>query len=103
MKKLALVVMLVAALMFIGCAKPTPEDVAKDYVKKRFSPDFGMKLDASELEYEILKENEDSATIKISGNIFYEENVELEKVEDQWMIKDFLAGSEKATTADIAH
>lgn len=87
MRKVLCLVMVVAALMFFGCAKSNPEDVAKDYVNKEFSPDAGVTLDTTELEYKVIKEEEDNATIKVSGSIHYSEVLYLIKVDDKWEIK----------------
>jgi hypothetical protein len=86
MKRIVCVVMLISALMFFGCAKPGPEDVAKDYVKKQFDPDFGVTLNTSGLTYEVLKKDENNVTVKVSGNIYYEENIKLVKTDGQWTL-----------------
>ena len=78
--------MLVATLMFFGCAKPGPEDVAKDYIKKHFDPDFGVTLNTSDLAYKVLDKGENNVTIKVSGNIYYEENIKLVKANGNWTI-----------------
>lgn len=87
MKKILCCVMLTAAFMLFGCAKTTPQDAAKDYVKKQFRFDPGVKLDTTKLEYNVIKEEDDNATIKVSGSIYYSEIIYLEKVGDKWGIK----------------
>ena len=87
MRKILCCLMLTAALMIFGCAKPTPQDAAKDYVDKQFRLDPGVNLDISKLEYNIIKEADDEATIKVSGSIYYTEIIYLEKIGDKWEIK----------------
>lgn len=87
MKKILCCVMLTAVLMIFGCAKPTPQDVAKDYVKQQFRFDPGVALDMTELEYDVIKEEDDNATIKVSGSIHYAEIIYLVKVGDKWDVK----------------
>jgi len=79
--------MLTAALMIFGCAKPTPQDAAKDYVNQQFRFDSGVKIDTTKLEYNFIKEEDDNATIKVSGSIYYSEIIYLVKVGDKWEIK----------------
>jgi hypothetical protein len=97
MKKMLCGVMVIAAIMLFGCSKPTPEEVAKDYVKKQFASDYNVKLHTSTLAYKIVKEDEDSATVNVSGNIYYEEDIQLVKDGDKWILK-----SEAAQTKAVA-
>lgn len=73
--------------MIFGCAKPTPQDAAKDYVNQQFMFDPGVKLDLTQLEYNVIKEGDDEATIKVSGSIDYSEIIYLVKVNAKWEIK----------------
>jgi len=97
MKKMLCGVMVIAAIMLFGCSKPSPEEVAKDYVKKQFAADYGVKLNTSTLAYKIVKEDENSATVTVSGNIYYEEDIKLVKDGGKWMLK-----SEAAQTKAVA-
>ena len=94
MKKMFCGVMAIAAIMLFGCSKPTPEEVAKDYVKNQFAPAYGVKLNTSTLKYEIVKEGENSATVTVSGNIYYEEDIQLVKDDDKWILKSEAAQTE---------
>jgi hypothetical protein len=94
MKKMLCGVMAIAAIMLFGCSKPTPEEVAKDYVKNQFAPAYGVKLNTSTLKYEIVKEDENSATVTVSGNIYYEEDIQLVKDDDKWILKSEAAQTE---------
>jgi len=87
MKKILCLVLVVVALMFFGCAKSTPEDAAKDYVNKQFTPAAGVKLDTTKLEYNVIKEDDDEVTIKVSGSIQYSETIYLVKEGDKWDVK----------------
>ena len=87
MKKIWCCIMLAAALMIFGCAKPTPQDAAKDYVNQQFRLDPGVTLDTTKLEYNVIKEEKDNATIKVSGSIHYAEIIYLVKVGDKWEVK----------------
>lgn len=87
MKKILWLLMLMAALIMFGCAKSSPEDVAKDYVNKEFRPDPGVTLDTTKLEYNVIKEEDDNATIKVSGLIHYSEVIYLVKEGDKWKVK----------------
>jgi hypothetical protein len=79
--------MLTAALIIVGCAKPTPQDAAKDYVNKQFRFDPGVTIDTKNLEYNVIKKDDDNATIKVSGSIHYSEIIYLVKVGDKWEVK----------------
>lgn len=87
MKRILCMAILGAALVVFGCAKPTPEDAAKDYAKELFKPNYGAKMDMSKLEYNITKEGDDQVAVKISGPIYYEETIILSKVDGKWQIK----------------
>ena len=87
MKKILCCLMLTAALITFGCAKPTPQDAAKDYVNQQFTFDPGVRLDITKLEYTVIKEEDDNATIKVSGPIQYSEIIYLVKVGDKWEIQ----------------
>ena len=97
MKKMLCGVMVIAAIMLFGCAKPSPEEVAKEYVKKQFASDYSVKLHTSTLTYKIVKEDENNVTVNVSGNIFYEEDIQLVKDGDKWVLR-----SEAAQTEAVA-
>jgi hypothetical protein len=80
--------------MLFGCSKPSPEDAAKEYVKKQFASDFGVKLHTSTLAYKIVKEDENSATVNVSGNIVYEEDIQLVMDGGKWVLKSEAAQRE---------
>ena len=87
MKKMLCGVVVIAAIMLFGCSKPSPEEVAKEYVKKQFASDYNVKLHTSTLAYKIVKEDEHNVTVNVSGNIFYEEDIELVKDGSKWVIR----------------
>lgn len=97
MKKMLCGVMAIAAIMLFGCSKPSPEEVAKNYVKNQFAPAYGVNFNTSALTYKIVKEDENSATVAVSGNIYYEEDVQLVKDGGKWVLK-----SEAAQTKAVA-
>lgn len=97
MKKMLCGLMAIAAIMLFGCSKPSPEEVAKDYVKKQFTADYGVNLNTSTLAYKIVKEDENSATVNVSGNIYYEEDIKLVKDGKKWVLK-----SEATQTKTVA-
>jgi hypothetical protein len=94
MKKIFCGVMVMVAIMLFGCSKPSPEDAAKEYVKKQFASDFGVKLHTSTLAYKIVKEDENSATVNVSGNIVYEEDIQLVMDGGKWVLKSEAAQRE---------
>ena len=94
MKKIFCGVMVMVAMMLFGCSKPSPEDAAKEYVKKQFASDFGVKLHTSTLAYKIVKEDENSATVNVSGNIVYEEDIQLVMDGGKWVLKSEAAQRE---------
>jgi len=102
MKKMLCGVMVIAVIMLFGCAKPTPEEVAKEYVKKQFTSDYGVKLHTSTLAYKIVKEDENNVTVNVSGNIFYEEDIQLVKDGDKWVLRSEAAQTEAVATAPEA-
>ena len=102
MKKMLCGVMVIAAIMLFGCSKPTPEEVAKDYVKKQFASNRSVKLHTSTLAYKVVKEDENSATVSVSGNIFYEEDIKLVKDGKKWVLKSE-AVQTKAVAAEPEH
>ena len=87
MKKILCCLILTAALIIFGCAKPTPQDAAQDYVNQQFTLDSGVTLDTTKLEYNVIKEEDDNATIKVSGPIHYSEIIYLVKEGDKWEVK----------------
>lgn len=95
MKKWLLAVMMVGMAVLFGCNKPSPENVAKDYVKKVFNPEYHAKLDTSKLKYSVLEKKSNQATVKVSGNIYFEKDIELVKIGGKWKIKE--EGKEMAT------
>ena len=79
--------MILSVLMLFGCGKDSPEDVAKDYVKKQFKLDNADKLDTSDLKYTVTEDQEgNNATVKVSGTIKYEEKIHLIKENGKWII-----------------
>ncbi len=99
MKKMLCGVMVIAAMMLFGCSKPSPEEAAEEYVKKQFASDFGAKLHTSDLTYKIVKEDENNVTVNVSGNIFYEEDIQLVKDGNKWVLKSEVAQT-KAVAAE---
>ncbi len=94
MKKMLCGVIVIAAIMFFGCSKPAPEEVAKEYVKKQFVSDHRVKFHTSTLTYKIVKEDENSVTVNVSGNIYYEEDIKLVKDGNKWVLKSDAARTE---------
>jgi outer membrane biosynthesis protein TonB len=94
MKKMLCGVMVMVAIMLFGCSKPSPEEAAEEYVKKQFASDFGAKLHTSNLAYKIVKEDEHNATVNVSGNIFYEEDIQLVMDGGNWVLRSEAAQRE---------
>jgi hypothetical protein len=87
MKKIICLGMILSVLMVFGCGKDSAEDVAKDYVKKQFTLDNAGKLDTSNLTYTVSEDKEgNTATVKVSGTITYEEQIRLIKENGNWII-----------------
>jgi len=86
--------MVMVAIMLFGCSKPSPEEAAEEYVKKQFASDFGAKLHTSNLAYKIVKEDEHNATVNVSGNIFYEEDIQLVMDGGKWVLRSEAAQRE---------
>ena len=99
MKKMLCGVMVMVAIMLFGCSKPSPEEAAEEYVKKQFASDFGAKLHTSNLAYKIVKEDEHNATVNVSGNIFYEEDLQLVMDGGKWVLRSE-AAQRKAVAAE---
>ena len=100
MKKIIYLGMILSVLMVFGCGKASVEDVAKDYVKKQFTLDTAGKIDTSNLTYTVTEDKEgNSATVKISGTINYEEEIHLIKEDKKWIISKgkIATGKTKAT------
>lgn len=95
MKKRLFVGMMVGMAILFGCSKPSPENVAKDYVKKVFKPEYHAKLDTSGLKYSVVEKENNQATVKVSGNIYFEKDIELVKIGGKWKLKE--EGKEIAT------
>ena len=91
--------MVIAAIMLFGCSKPAPEEVAKEYIKKQFASDYGINLNTSTLKYKIVKEDENSVTVNVSGNIYYEEDIQLVKDGNKWILRSE-ATQTQAVTAE---
>ncbi|MBW1751897.1 MAG: hypothetical protein JRJ46_02070 [Deltaproteobacteria bacterium] len=94
MKKMLCGAMVMVAIMLFGCSKPSPEEAAEEYVKKQFASDFGAKLHTSNLAYKIVKEDEHNATVNVSGNIFYEEDIQLVMDGGKWVLRSEAAQRE---------
>jgi len=86
--------MVMVAIMLFGCSKLSPEEAAEEYVKKQFASDFGAKLHTSNLAYKIVKEDEHNATVNVSGNIFYEEDLQLVMDGGKWVLRSEAAQRE---------
>jgi hypothetical protein len=87
MKKIIYLCIILSVLMVFGCGKDSPEDVAKNYVKKQFALDNDGKLDMSDLKYTVTEDQEgNNATVKVSGTIKYEEQIHLIKEKEKWII-----------------
>ena len=86
MKKAVFVCIGIVMLVFIGCGffgkGATPEGVAEKYIGTKFEK---IGCDLSGLKYTV-DEKEDKATVKISGNIKYEEKIDLVKKDGKWKI-----------------
>ncbi|MGD9277606.1 MAG: hypothetical protein PVG37_03395 [Desulfobacterales bacterium] len=95
MKKIMYLFIILSVLMVFGCGKDSPEDVAKDYVKKQFKLDNAEKLDTSDLKYTVTEDPEaNNATVKVSGSIKYEEQIHLIQKKGKWVIsKEKIANS----------
>jgi len=91
--------MVMVAIMLFGCSKLSPEEAAEEYVKKQFASDFGAKLHTSNLAYKIVKEDEHNATVNVSGNIFYEEDLQLVMDGGKWVLRSE-AAQRKAVAAE---
>lgn len=96
MKKVLCLALVLAVLMVFGCGKPAPEDVAKDYIKKQFTSDFGTKLNTSTLKYNVVKLDENNVIVKVSGNIYYEEAIKMVKDGGNWKLKTAAAAKSAA-------
>ncbi len=94
MKKMLCGVVVMVTIMLFGCSKPSPEEVAQEYVKKQFASDYGDKLHTSNLAYKIVKEDEHNATVNVSGNIFYEEDLQLVMDGGKWVLRSEAAKRE---------
>ena len=87
MKKIIYLGMILSVLMVFGCGKDSAEDVAKNYVNKHFTLDTAGKLDTSNLTYTVTEDKEgNTATVKVSGTIKYEEQIHLIKENGKWII-----------------
>jgi hypothetical protein len=87
MKKIIYLGIILSIFMVFGCGKDSPEDVAKDYVKKQFTHNKAGKLDMSNLKYTVTENQEgNNATVKVSGTIKYEEQIHLIKEKEKWII-----------------
>ena len=97
MKKIIYFGMILSVLMVFGCGKDSAEDVAKNYIKKQFTLDTAGKLDTSNLTYTVTEDKEgNTATVKVSGTIKYEEQIHLIKENGKWIIgKEKIARSKK--------
>jgi len=97
MRKIIYLVIILSIFMVFGCGKDSPEDVAKDYVKKQFTLDKAGKLDTSKLKYTVTEDPEgNNATVKVSGTINYEEQIHLIKENGKWIVgKEKIARSKK--------
>ncbi len=60
-----------------------PVDVAKDHVVAQFE---GINCDISKLKFDEVEVNEETAVIKVSGKVVYDDEISLIKQDDEWII-----------------
>lgn len=85
MKKTVYFGMMLMVFMLFSCSNAKVEDAAKEHVEKRFHFGDTVKIDTSKLKYEV-KEEGDTASVKVTGKIKYEEEIHFIKEDGKWMI-----------------
>lgn len=89
MKKLIMVCIGFGVLAWVGCGifcgSSSPDQTAEKYVEKKFA---NIECDLSDLNYSTIDEKEEKATVKISGSIKYQEEIDLVKLDGKWMLAD---------------
>jgi len=88
MKKVLCLVMVLAMAMVLGCAKNNPEDVAKAFVKKQLNINNSIRVNTSQLTYEVLEKDNGNATVRVSGTIDFDSDIYLVKENNKWIIED---------------
>jgi hypothetical protein len=87
MKKMLCFVCGLCLLTTTGCGifkkENKPEDVGKKYIEERFD---GKEFDVSGLEYTVLEQTEDKSVVKISGPIYFTDEIQLVKEGPQWKL-----------------
>ncbi|MBW1841369.1 MAG: hypothetical protein JRI75_06205 [Deltaproteobacteria bacterium] len=88
MKKIICIVCCLGFFTVTGCdilkKAPPPEAVGKKYIEERFK---GAGFDVSGLQYTVVNQAEDKASVKISGTIAFNEELQLVKKDGIWQIK----------------
>ena len=94
MKKLLVVLACAGALVIVGCGdKDTPETFGKKYIEKKFE---NINCDLEDLDYTIVEESDDAATVLIEGKIKYKEEIQLVNKDGKWVIGEKEAKKEEA-------
>ncbi len=89
MKKILLVfgcIGILTTFSIIGCGgdkATSPEDFSKTYIAEKFKDGT---CDLGDLDYKIIQDGEDTATIEIEGEIEYKEVISLIKQDGKWVL-----------------
>ena len=95
MKKLLVVVCCIGAFVLAGCSSDeTPETFGKKYIEKKFE---NINADLVDLDYKVIEDGDDAATVVIEGKIKYKEEIQLVKKGDKWVV-----GKKPAKKAEVA-
>jgi hypothetical protein len=100
MQKTIGIVALLGLLMLFGCAEQKPEAAAKKIVDQQVAIHHeGFELDTSKVSYRVVTQDDDSATVEVSGNIAVRATIPLTKKDGEWVLAMPAAEVEKESAA----
>ena len=105
MKKILCLLGVVALTWIGGCAKQTPEDAAKSYVRQMVEKHKGIELNTSKLKYQVVKQDNDTAVVEVSGPVEVKAAMSMVKQGNKWVLVEKEEAAKKAhePAAAVSH
>lgn len=96
MKKILCLLSVVALTWIGGCTKQTPEDAAKGYVRQMVEKHKGIELNTSKLKYKVVKQDNDTAVVEVSGPVEVKAAMSMVKQGNKWVLVEKEEAAKKA-------
>jgi hypothetical protein len=95
MKKLIGILLVLGFAAIVGCQQSKPVDAVKEIINRQITGHEGFDLDTSQLEYELIEEDGDSARVAVSGAVQVNGEFSLKKEGGKWVLAGKETGAEK--------